>query len=100
MQPGYPRPGPPPMDNNLGMAILALILFWPLGLPAILSASKVNPMLAAGDYVGAQRALADSKKWTKYALIATGVWFGLFALCCIGQFIIGGGVFFSSIFTS
>jgi interferon-induced transmembrane protein len=100
MHPGYQQPGPPRMDNNMGMAIVALVLFWPLGLPAILSSSKVQPSLDRGDYYGAQKALADSKKWSKYALIATGVWFGLGALCCLGQLIAGGGLFFGSTFNS
>jgi hypothetical protein len=97
MQPGYQQPGTPKVENNMGMSILALILFWPLGLPAILSASKVQPAQDRGDYYGAQKALADSRKWSKYAIIATIILFGLLALCCVGQLVIGGGTFFSNL---
>ena len=68
------------------MSIVSIFLFWPLAIPAIISASKVNPLLAQGDIAGAQAAAADSKKWSKLALIvgpSSGV---IVLICCIAQF--------------
>jgi Interferon-induced transmembrane protein len=97
-QPGYPQSGQP--DNNMAMSIVALLIFWPLGLPAILASSKVNGLVARGDYYGAQHALAESKKWTKYTLITAGIFYGVMILCCLGYFVIWGGVFFGGLATS
>lgn len=83
MQPGYPQQQPPPIDNNMTMSIVAIFLFWPLAIPAIINASKVNPLLQQGDYAGAQAAAAESKKWSKWALIVGLVWIGLVVVCCL-----------------
>ena len=41
------QPGQPPaVDNNMTMSIVSIFLFWPLAIPAIISASKVNPLLS------------------------------------------------------
>jgi hypothetical protein len=88
MQPGYPQGQP--VDNNMTMSIVAIFLFWPTAIPAIINASKVNPLLQQGDYNGAVAAAAESKKWSKISLIvglifiACGIvgciaWFALFA---------------------
>ena len=58
----YPPQGQPPVDNNMTMSIVSLFLFWPLAIPALINASKVNPALQAGDFAGAQQAAAESKK--------------------------------------
>jgi hypothetical protein len=79
----YPPQGPPPVDNNMTMSIVAIFLFWPLAIPAIINASKVNPALQAGDYAGAQAAAAESKKWSKLALIIGLCWIGLWIVCCV-----------------
>lgn len=88
MQPG--QPNPPAVDNNMTMSIVAIFLCWPLAIPALISASKVNTLLQAGDFAGAQAAAADSKKWSKLALIVGGILWGLVLLCCFGQLILGG----------
>ena len=78
------QPGQPPaVDNNMTMSIVSIFLFWPLAIPAILSASKVNPLLQQGDYAGAQAAAADSKKWSKLAIIIGIVWFVVVIGCCL-----------------
>jgi hypothetical protein len=85
----YPPQGQPPqIDNNMTMSIVAIFLFWPLAIPAIINASKVNPALQVGDYATAQQAAADSKKWSKLALIIGLVWYGVVILCCIGYFVL------------
>jgi hypothetical protein len=83
MQPGYSGQ-PPQIDNNMTMSIVSIFLFWPLAIPAIINASKVNPMLQAGDIAGAQAAAAESKKWSKIALIVGLVGWGLgLVSCCL-----------------
>lgn len=89
MQPGYPPQGQPPqIDNNMTMSIVAIFLFWPLAIPAIINASKVNPALQQGDYAGAQQAAAESKRWSKLALIIGLSLWGLSLLCCVGWIVL------------
>ena len=59
-----------PVPNHLAWAIIATVLATclccPLGLVgivAIVFAAKVNNLLAAGDFEGAQRASANAKTW-------------------------------------
>ena len=90
MQPGYPPQGqPPPINNNMTMSIVSIFLFWPLAIPAIINASKVNTALQQGDYAGAQAAAAESRKWSKLALIVGLVFHGLALICCVGAIALG-----------
>ncbi len=92
--PQYPPQGQPPqIDNNMTMSIVAIFLFWPLAIPAIINASKVNPALQAGDYAGAQQAADESRKWSKLALIIGLSWYALWIVCCIVMAIGGFGLF-------
>jgi len=51
-------------NNYLVLSILATIFCcWPLGIPAIIQASKVNTKYAEGDYEGAINASSLAKKW-------------------------------------
>ena len=66
-----------PVPNHLAWAIIATVLATclccPLGLVgivAIVFAAKVNNLLAAGDFEGAQRASANAKTW---CWVATGL---------------------------
>lgn len=79
------QPGPA-VNNNMTASIISVFFFWPLAIPAILNASKVNERLAAGDYAGAEAAATESKKWSKLAFIIGGIGY---ALCCFGYLIIG-----------
>jgi len=87
MQPGYgyqQQPQQPPaVDNNMTMSIVAIFFFWPLAIPAIINASKVNPALQMGDYATAQQAATESRKWSKLALIIGIVVWVISLLCCI-----------------
>jgi ABC-type Fe3+ transport system permease subunit len=87
MQPGYPQQPPqmPPVDNNMTMSIVAIFLFWPLAIPAIINASKVNPLLQTGDYAGAQAAANESRRWSKLALI---IGICVWVLCCVGYIVL------------
>ena len=92
----YPPQGQPPqIDNNMTMSIVAIFLFWPLAIPAIMNASKVNPALQTGDFATAQQAAAESKKWSKLALIIGLSWYGLWIVCCAAMAIGGFGLFAS-----
>ncbi len=79
-QPGTTGPA---VDNNMTMSIVSIFLFWPLAIPAIINASKVNQLLAQGDIAGAEAAAAESKKWSKLALIIGLVWYGIWLACCV-----------------
>lgn len=81
------QPGQPQVDNNMTMSIVSIFLFWPLAIPAIISASKVNTLLQQGDVMGAQAAAADSKRWSKLALIIGLIAWGIGLLCCIGYIV-------------
>jgi uncharacterized protein (DUF2062 family) len=91
MQPGYPPQGPPPprIDNNMTLSIVSIFLFWPLAIPAIINASKVNALLQQGDYAGAQGAAAESKKWSKLAIIIGICVWVLIIVCCVGLGVLG-----------
>jgi hypothetical protein len=93
MQPGYPQQ-PPAIDNNMTMSIVSIFLFWPLAIPAIINASKVNPALQLGDFAGAQAAANESRRWSKIALIVGICWISVFVLCCVIS--VAAGVFSSS----
>jgi len=92
MQPGYSGQPPQQVDNNMTMSIVAIFLFWPLAIPAIINASKVNTLLAAGDVGGAQQAATESRKWSKLALIIGLVGWGIGLLSCICIFALGGAM--------
>ena len=89
-QPGYPGQPPQQVDNNMTMSIVSIFLFWPLAIPAIINASKVNGLAAAGDIAGAQAAATESRKWSKLALIIGLIGWGVGILCCILQFVVLG----------
>jgi NAD(P)H-nitrite reductase large subunit len=89
-QPGYPGQPPQQVDNNMTMSIVSIFLFWPLAIPAIINASKVAPLVQQGDIAGAHAAAAESKKWSKLALIIGLVVWGIAIVCCILQFAVLG----------
>ena len=95
MQPGY-QGQPPQVDNNMTMSIVSIFLFWPLAIPAIINASKVNPLLQQGDYAGAQSAAAESKKWSKLALIIGLIGWAVGIICCIIYVVVLGASLSSS----
>lgn len=90
MQPGYPAQPPQQVENNMTMSIVAIFLFWPLAIPAIINASKVNPLLQQGDVLGAQAAAEQSKKWSKLALIIGLSLYAIWLVCCIISAVTGG----------
>jgi len=66
-----------PIPNYLWQSIVVTILCcWPLGIPAIVYAAKVDGLKARGDIAGAIQASANAKRWTFIAL-GSGVLIGL-----------------------
>lgn len=59
------------IPNYLWQSILVTILCcWPLGIPAIVYAAKVDGLAAKGDIPGAMAASANAKKWSIIALVS------------------------------
>jgi hypothetical protein len=81
MQPGQP---PAQINNNMTMSIVSLFFFWPLAIPALINASKVNGLLQVGDFAGAQAAATESRKWSKWAMIVGIAWIALVIIFCCG----------------
>ena len=58
-------------DNNMLWAILCtLFCCLPLGVVAIIYATKVDGLYRSGDYSGAQEAADNAKKYAQYGIIA------------------------------
>ncbi|WP_412541581.1 CD225/dispanin family protein [Longispora sp. K20-0274] len=89
-QPAYGQPAPTgEIKNHMAWAIISIFLFWPLAIPAIINASKVNSLLAAGDYAGAQVASEGAKKWAKIAtIVGASVW--VLSCVCYGALVVIG----------
>jgi hypothetical protein len=77
-----PTPAPPrAAANHLGRAIVGIVLFWPLGIPAVANAIKVDPLSASGDHAGAARAAEAARVWSLRATIVGVVWLALSGVC-------------------
>jgi len=61
--------GSTPIPNYLVPAIVAIFCCWPLAIPAIVFATRVNSSVAAGNIAAAQEASAQAKKFMKLAFI-------------------------------
>lgn len=77
--PGQPVAGPPP-PSNLGWAIAAIILFWPLGIPALINATRVDTQWFRGDPAGA---ITSSTNARRFAMWAIGISVTLFVLAIV-----------------
>jgi len=82
----YPPPAAP-VKNNLVIAIIGLLLFWPVGLFAVIKAAKVNGLASSGDTAGAQASADSAKKLGMIAIIVGGI---IIVLYCIFGVIVGG----------
>jgi predicted secreted protein len=68
-QMGYPAaPGGVKPNNYLAWSIVSIILFWPLGIAAIINATKVDPAWQMGNAAMAQE---HSNKAKMFSMIAT-----------------------------
>ncbi|MFN2517801.1 MAG: CD225/dispanin family protein [Jatrophihabitantaceae bacterium] len=75
LPPGYgylPRPAGPPHEkppSNIGWAIAAIFLFWPLAIPAFIFSGKVDSAWNVGDRAGAQSASHSAKQFGLIAVV-------------------------------
>jgi hypothetical protein len=79
-----PERATPRIDNNMRLSLASILLFWPFAIPAIKYANRVEPLLRQGDFAAAQNAAAESRRWSKLAIIAGTVAWLTCAACCIG----------------
>jgi hypothetical protein len=87
--PGYgPPPGNGPPPGHLGWAIVAVLLFWPLAIPAFINYGKVESCFYRGDVAGAIRASASVKK------------FGVIAMCIGIAFVVLWIILFVAVFAT
>ena len=67
--------------NHFTWAILSLIFFcWPLGIPAIVYASRVNEKWAAGDQAGAQSSSQSAKDFATWATVVGSIFYFLIVM--------------------
>lgn len=80
-----------PPENNLVWAILSTVMCcWPLGIVAIIKASKVNGLWYQGRFQEAHKAADDAKKWSIYSAASIGVFIILYILIFVVIFAIEG----------
>lgn len=78
-----PPPAPPsPIKpiSHLPMAVICTLMCLPLGLVALIYASKVDTLFFSNDYDAAQEASENADKWIVRSLIAWGVCFAIMVL--------------------
>lgn len=89
------------VPNYLVPAIISIFCCWPLAIPALINATKVNGMVAAGDMAGAQQASEQAKKFMKLAFIVGAICWVLliiFYIVIFGVAIFAGSAGSSSTF--
>jgi predicted secreted protein len=69
-----------PKNYMVESILVTLFCCLPLGIVAIVNASKVDGAFRSGDIAGAQHASDEAKKWMKYGLISGAVVIGLYVL--------------------
>ncbi|MGZ8842587.1 MAG: CD225/dispanin family protein [Pyrinomonadaceae bacterium] len=67
-------------------AIISIFCCWPLAIPAIIFATRVNSSVAAGNMAAAQEASAQAKKFMKLAFIIGSVCWVLLIVFYIAVF--------------
>jgi hypothetical protein len=82
---GYGLRGTPP-PSNVGWAIAAVLLFWPLAIPAFIYSSRVDSAWYRGDVSGAQRASANARTCGIWALVVGVAFFILFFVLSVAVF--------------
>lgn len=80
LPPGYyayipppPPPGMPRPSNYLAWAIVTIILFWPIGIPAIIKSTQVDRLWLEGRYGEAQQSSNTTKTLCLVATILAAV---------------------------
>ncbi|OZC97606.1 hypothetical protein CH275_26265 [Rhodococcus sp. 06-235-1A] len=73
----YSQPAALP-SSNAGWAVVAIIFFWPLAIPAFNHALKVHPLWMMGDVQGAQYSSSRAGFFGKLSLIIFGAFIVLY----------------------
>lgn len=81
-----PQP-PMPIKNHVGWAIAGILLFWPLGIPALIKCVEVAPLWYQGNYRGAEDSSRAAKSWGKAGVIAGAVLYGLLLVFMIAYIV-------------
>ncbi|GAA4216370.1 hypothetical protein GCM10022220_46550 [Actinocatenispora rupis] len=78
----YPTPAPPrAVDSHLAWAIVSIVLFWPLGVPAAVNAVRADRLAASGDQARAVRSAGAARSWARRATVVGIVWWVLSIAC-------------------
>jgi len=67
-------------------AIISIFCCWPLAIPAIVFATRVNSSIAAGNTAAAEEASAQAKKYMKLAFIVGGICWVLLIIFYVAVF--------------
>lgn len=59
----------PPPDNHLGLSLIALLLFFPLGIPALINSVKVSRLWNEGQHPEALKAASSAKRFAIWAIV-------------------------------
>ncbi|WP_437920561.1 CD225/dispanin family protein [Sphingobacterium sp. LRF_L2] len=77
----------PPKNYLIETILTTIFCCWPLGIPSIIYASRVEKRFYAGDLQGAEEASAQAKKWMWINVGACiGLWLLYFIIFGIGMF--------------
>jgi|SRR6185295_19853906 len=78
--------GSAPVPNYLVPAIISIFCCWPLAIPAIVFATRVNNNVATGNIAAAQEASGQAKKFMKLAFIVGGICWVLLIIFYVAMF--------------
>jgi hypothetical protein len=74
-----PAPSAPAhIDNNLVLSVVAIFFFWPVAIPALMNAVKVNGLAAKGEFAAAEGAALQARRFATAALAIGLVFWTLF----------------------
>jgi uncharacterized membrane protein len=72
------QPTPAHVENNMVLSVVSLFFFWPVAIPAVMNAVKVNGLAAQGDHEGARTAADTARRFATIAILAGLVFWGVF----------------------
>jgi uncharacterized membrane protein len=72
------HPAPAHVENNMVMAVVSLFFFWPVAIPAVMNAVKVNGLAAQGDQPAAQAAADSARRFATIAIMVGVVFWTVF----------------------
>jgi curved DNA-binding protein CbpA len=78
--PARPRPRPVRVADNMTMSVIAMFLFFPLAIPALVYASKARDAIRAGNHATAAKAAWNSRFYSRAAFLIGSL--VLAAMCC------------------